>query len=81
MFRDDPSRMEGAAIIPTLFHVTHRDIEKFQERSADHHSSTYVIRSVGVEDRIMNDKSSIINVDCSSVLKVVCGPPGIGAKI
>jgi hypothetical protein len=24
----------------------------------------------------MDDKSSITNVDCPSVLKVVCGPPG-----
>jgi hypothetical protein len=28
----------------------------------------------------MDDKSSTINVDRSSVLKVVCGAPGIGAK-
>jgi hypothetical protein len=28
----------------------------------------------------MDDKSSILNVDCSSVLKIVCGPPGIGAE-
>jgi hypothetical protein len=28
----------------------------------------------------MDDKSSFTNGDCPSVLKVVCGPPGIGAK-
>jgi hypothetical protein len=35
---------------------------------------------VGDEGRIMDDKSSILNVDGPSHLKVVCGPPGIGAK-
>jgi hypothetical protein len=28
----------------------------------------------------MDDKNSITNGDCPSTLKVVCGPPGIGAK-
>jgi hypothetical protein len=28
----------------------------------------------------MDDKSSTINVDCPSVLKVTCPPPGIRAK-
>jgi hypothetical protein len=53
-----------------------RDIEKFQERSAEHHASTYGISAVGVEGRVMDDKSSIFNVDGSSALEVVCGPPG-----
>jgi hypothetical protein len=59
-----------------MLHVARRDIEKFQERSADHHSVTYIIRFVVVEGRIIDDKGSTINEDCSSVLKVVCGPPG-----
>ena len=61
-----------------VVHVPPRDIEKFQEHSADHHLSTYVVSGIGDEGRIMDGKSSILNVDCSSVLKVVCGPPGIG---
>ena len=56
------------------------DIEKFQERSADDHSSTYVISGVGVEGRIMDDKSSTINIDCSSALEVACGAPEHGRK-
>jgi hypothetical protein len=63
-----------------MFHVARRDIVFFQERSADHHLSTYVTRAVGVEGRIMDDNSSILNVDCSSALEVACGPPEIGAK-
>jgi hypothetical protein len=62
-----------------------QDIEKFQDTSADYHSSTYPESGVGVKGRIMDvcmdDKSSIINVDCPSVLKVVCPTPGIGTKI
>jgi hypothetical protein len=61
-------------------HAARRDIEIFQERSADHHSSTYPESAVGVEGRIMDDTSSRQNFDCSSVLKVSCPPPGIGAK-
>jgi hypothetical protein len=61
--------------------VPRQDIENFQERPADHHSSTYLMRCVGVEGRIMDDKSSIINSDCPSELKVECGPPEIGAEI
>jgi hypothetical protein len=53
-----------------------------QERSADQHSFTYIASGVGVEGRVMDDKSSILYVDGSSPLEVVCGaPPGIGAKI
>ena len=55
-------------------------MEKFQERSADHHSSTYPVSGVGVEGRVMDDKSSILNVDGASVLEVVCGAPGHGRK-
>ena len=55
-------------------------MEKFQERSADHHSSTYVCSGVGVEGRVMDDKSSILNEDGSSPLEVVCGAPGQGGK-
>ena len=55
--------------------------KKNQERSADHHSSTYPVRGVGVEGRIMDDKSSILNVDCSSVLQVACGAPGTWKKV
>ena len=61
---------------------TWRKFRKVQERSGDdHHSSTYVIciSAVGVEGRVMDDKSSM-NVDGSSVLEVVCGAPGIGGK-
>ena len=49
--------------------------KKVQERSADHHSSTYRSGGVGVEGRVMDDKSSILNVDGSSFLKVGCGAP------
>jgi hypothetical protein len=55
-------------------------MEKNQERSADDHSSTYVISGVGVEGRVMDDKSSIPNEDGSSPLEVVCGAPGHGRK-
>jgi hypothetical protein len=79
MFCDNSSRTEGAVVIRTLFHVT-RDIKKFQESFADHHSSTYVRRGVGVEGRIMDDKGSILNVDGPSVLRVVCGPPELERK-
>jgi hypothetical protein len=58
-----------------------RTWRKVQERSADHHSSTYGISAVGVEGRVMDDKSSIQNVDGSSVLQVACGAPGHRAKI
>jgi hypothetical protein len=58
-----------------------RTWKKFQERSAGHHSSTYVMSGVGVEGRVMDDKSSILNEDGSSALKVVCGAPGHRAKI
>jgi hypothetical protein len=51
-----------------------QDIEKFQERSAEHHASTYGISAVGVEGRVMDDKSFILNVDGSSDLEVVWGP-------
>jgi hypothetical protein len=44
----------------------------FQDASADHHSSTYLESGVGVKGRIMDDKSSIINADCPSKLKVAC---------
>jgi hypothetical protein len=53
-------------------HVPRQDIEKIQEISADHHSSTYAARSVGVEGRINDNKSSTIEVDCPAILKVVC---------
>jgi hypothetical protein len=53
---------------------------KVQERYADHHSLTYLVSGVGVEGRIMDDKSSIVHVDGSSALEVVCGAPGIGAR-
>jgi hypothetical protein len=56
-------------------------MEKFKEISSDHHSSTYVIRSVGVEDRITDDQRAAINVDGPSVLKVACPPPGHGRNI
>jgi hypothetical protein len=39
-----------------------------QETSRDHHSSTYVIRGVRVEGRIMDDQSSINNADGSTNL-------------
>ena len=48
-------------------------MEKFQENSADHHSSTYVRRGVDVEGRITNDKSSITNEDCPSTLTTYSG--------
>jgi hypothetical protein len=32
-------------------------MEKNQERSADHHSITYIVSSVGVEGRVMDDNS------------------------
>jgi hypothetical protein len=63
-----------------MFHVARQDVEKVQERSADHHSSTYIESGVGVEGRIMDDKSSIKNVDGSTILEVACPPPGIGAR-
>jgi hypothetical protein len=63
------------------WYVARRDIEKIQETSADHHSSTYPVSAVGVKGRIMDGKISITNVDCPSTLKVACPPPGIGAKI
>jgi hypothetical protein len=53
---------------------------KVQESSGDHHSFAYPASLVGVEGRIMDDKSSIQNVDCASVLQVACGAPGIGAR-
>ena len=28
MFHDNPSRMEGSVIIPTLFHVTRQELEQ-----------------------------------------------------
>ena len=56
-------------------------MEKNQECSADHHSFTYIKNSeVGDERRTMNDKSSILNVDGSSPLEVVCGAPEHGGK-
>jgi hypothetical protein len=42
---------------------------KVQEISADHHSSMYLTGGVGCESRIINDESSIINANCSSILK------------
>jgi hypothetical protein len=51
-------------------HVPRRDIEKFQETSADHHSSTYIESGVGVEGRIMDDKGCSHNVDGPSFLKI-----------
>jgi hypothetical protein len=60
--------------------VARPDIEKFQESSADDHSSTYPVSGVGVESRIMDDESSSTNVDPPSILNVVCGAPGIGAR-
>jgi hypothetical protein len=44
--------------------------KKVQERSADQHSSAYHVSGVGVEGRVMDDKSSIMNVDGSSGLKI-----------
>jgi hypothetical protein len=61
--------------------VPRRDIERnFQDTSADYHSSTYLVSGVGVKGRTMDDKSSIINVDRPSLLKVVCPTPEIGAE-
>jgi hypothetical protein len=57
---------------PYMLYVPRQEIEKFQELSADHHSSTYPGNDVGVEGRIIDNKSSIINVDGSTVLKVAC---------
>ena len=65
---------------PIELDVPPPDIEKFQERSADHHSSTYSASGVGVEGRVMDDKSSVLNVDCPSELKVGCPAPGHRAK-
>ena len=64
-----------------VVHVPPRDIEKFQEHSADHHLSTYVVSGIGDEGRITDDQRAAINVDGPSVLKVACPPPGIGTKI
>jgi hypothetical protein len=66
---------------PAIVHMARQDIEKLQERPTDHHSSAYPASRVGVEGRIMDDKSFSSNADGSTVLKVACGPPGIGAKI
>jgi hypothetical protein len=44
-------------------------MEKNQKRPADQHSFTYVISGVGVESRVMDDKSSILNVDGASELE------------
>jgi hypothetical protein len=68
--------VDGPSALKIELHVPRRNIEKNQERSADHHSSTYPVHVVGVEGRIMDDKSSFTNGDCPSELKVVCGPPG-----
>jgi hypothetical protein len=52
-------------------------MKKVQERSADDHSSTYTVSVVGVESRVMDEKiSTLLNVDGSSALEVVCGGPG-----
>jgi hypothetical protein len=53
---------------------------KVQEFSPDHHSFTYRVSGVGVEGRIMDDKSSTKNAD-GSALEVVCGAPGHGRII
>jgi hypothetical protein len=71
---------DGPCELKIELHVPRRDIENFHESSADHHSSTYLASAVGVEDRITDDKCSFINVDCPSVLKVVCGAPRHGRK-
>jgi hypothetical protein len=65
-----------------MFHVARRDIEKFQESSAGHHSYTYIgaggvaFESAGVDLDIRTTLSSD-----STALEVSCSPPGIGAKI
>ena len=73
--------VDGPSVLKIELHVTRRDIEKIQETSADHHSSTYLESAVGIEGRIMNDKSSIIDVDCPSILKVACPPPEFKRKL
>jgi hypothetical protein len=60
--------------------LARRDIEKFQEGPADHHSSTYIDHAVGDEYGVMDLHIGTISIN-SSALEVVCSPPGIGAKI
>ena len=42
--------VDGPSVLKIELHVPRRDIEKFQESSAAHHSSTYIVAGgVGVE--------------------------------
>jgi hypothetical protein len=74
-------RINCSALLSWMFRPGNWSTKKVQERSADQHSFTYVISGVGVEGRVMDDKSSIINVDGASVLEsCMWGPPDIERK-
>jgi hypothetical protein len=61
--------------------VRRRDIEKFQESYAGHHSSTYIVAGgVALESAGVDLDICTIDIN-SSALEVACPPPGIGAKI
>ena len=66
---------------PYKLHVPRRDMEKSQEISVDHHTSTYPEGVVALENAGVDlDICTIFGIN-SSALKVACPPPGIGAKI
>jgi hypothetical protein len=61
-------------------HVPRRDIEKFQESFAGHHSSTYIgAGGVALETAGVDLDICTVSIN-SSALEVACTAPGIAAK-
>ena len=61
-------------------HVPRRDIENIQERSADHHSSTYHGRRVGDEYGVMDRHIHIGTTGINSTALEVACPRPIGQR-
>jgi hypothetical protein len=74
-------RTNCSALLSWMSRPGNWSTKKVQELSVGHHPFTYVISGVGVEGAgVDHHIGAIPSINCSSVLEVVCGAPGIGAR-
>jgi hypothetical protein len=69
-------RKNCSALLSWMFRPGNWSTKKVQERSADQHSFTYGVRSVGVESTGVDLDVCIIRINCATDLKVGCAAPG-----
>jgi hypothetical protein len=65
---------------PYKLHVPRRDMEKSQEISVDHHTSTYPEGAVALESAGVDLNICIPCINCTALRVVGCPPPEIGAE-